>query len=269
MEMALGLKFTVVDPVASTIPLVEFIKHFEQQPQYQVKDLPTTRKKELVEVQRTWKEFCEAIRKNTVGQVAKADVLAYHDKTMSLYHGKKYSTTWVRKRCYYPKWVLSVARRHYEAVKDLEQLRIWCEDLLVPLKFIPKKSAKLIRPYELHALLEKANVLEKAMIMLGINAAYGDEDIVSVPISAFSWSDKTLVYARKKAGKVHRSAMLWPETVQAVQAYLKTRPEGGETLFLNPETKLPYRKNFVITHFKTFLLPLAKSEKTNKVSIRN
>lgn len=62
------------------------------------------------------------------------------------------------------------------------------------------------------------------MILLGVNAEYGNSDCATLTIVAIDLKNGWLTYARPKTG-VSRRAKLWPETVAALKASLKKRPE--------------------------------------------
>lgn len=62
------------------------------------------------------------------------------------------------------------------------------------------------------------------MILLGVNAGYGNNDCATLTIAAIDLKNGWLTYARPKTG-VSRRAKLWPETVAALKASLKKRPE--------------------------------------------
>jgi integrase len=62
------------------------------------------------------------------------------------------------------------------------------------------------------------------MILLGVNAALGPADIGAIPESAVDLDAGILDFARPKTG-IARRAILWPETIAAIRAWLAVRPE--------------------------------------------
>lgn len=69
----------------------------------------------------------------------------------------------------------------------------------------------------------------RAMILLGINCAFGNTDIARLPLSMLDeirtgW----LNYGRHKTG-ADRRVWLWPETVAAIERYLKVRPKPAKS----------------------------------------
>jgi integrase len=106
-----------------------------------------------------------------------------------------------------------------------------------PVKFGPgfkKPSAKVLRRVravngprmftakEIRAVLDKADPITKAMVLLGINGALGNTDLALLPTKAVDLQSGWLVYPRAKTA-VPRRIPLWRETVVAIKAYLATR----------------------------------------------
>lgn len=85
------------------------------------------------------------------------------------------------------------------------------------------KGEKLFEPPEIKMLLEAAGVQMRAMIFLGLNAGLGNTDVARLPRSALDLTNDVLAYPRSKTG-IERRAVLWPETVEALQAALAVRP---------------------------------------------
>jgi integrase len=111
--------------------------------------------------------------------------------------------------------------------------------LPTPMQFGPgfrKPSAKSMRieraadgprmfeAKQIRALLKVAGVNMKAMLLLGINGGMGNTDVASVPMAAFDLKGGWLRYPRPKTG-IDRRIPLWPETIAAVRAAIKARPE--------------------------------------------
>jgi integrase len=68
-----------------------------------------------------------------------------------------------------------------------------------------------------------AGVQVKAMILLGINAGFGNSDCGNLPLSAVDLGRAVIDYPRPKTG-IPRRCVLWPETVEALKAALASRP---------------------------------------------
>jgi integrase len=76
----------------------------------------------------------------------------------------------------------------------------------------------------IRAMLAAAGQPLKAMVLLGINAGFGNSDCGNLPLSAVDLENAVIDYPRPKTG-IPRRCPLWPETVQAIREALATRPE--------------------------------------------
>jgi integrase len=83
--------------------------------------------------------------------------------------------------------------------------------------------AKLIEAADVWTLLAAADVQLRAMILLGLNAAYGQTDCSILKRSALTVRPGWLGAARRKTS-VGRRCPLWPETIKALTAVAKVRP---------------------------------------------
>lgn len=86
-----------------------------------------------------------------------------------------------------------------------------------------KKGPRMFQAGELRQLVAKAGVPLKAMILLGINAGFGNHDVASLPLSAIDLKAGWVNYPRPKTG-IQRRCPLWPETVAALEAAIEKRP---------------------------------------------
>ncbi len=96
---------------------------------------------------------------------------------------------------------------------------------------------------QLRAVLDSANVTMRAAVLLGVNAAFGNSDIGTLPRAAVDLDAAIVEYPRPKTLKRRRAA-LWPETVEAIRAMADQRPqpatrEDARLLFLT-KTGLPF-----------------------------
>jgi integrase len=87
-----------------------------------------------------------------------------------------------------------------------------------------QRGKKLFTRDEIHKLLGAAGPQLKAMILLGINCGYGNEDCGTLPMSALDLDHEWVEFHRPKTG-LERRCPLWPETVAALQTALANRPE--------------------------------------------
>ncbi|MDV6030387.1 MAG: phage integrase family protein [Phycisphaera sp. RhM] len=118
--------------------------------------------------------------------------------------------------------------------------------LSIPVRFGPdfvKPKAKVLRKqrakrgkqdfdaFEVNLLLDSANVNWKAMILLGVQAGFGNRDVAELKISVLDLESGWLDYPREKTG-VARRIPLWPETVQAIRDVIDQHPGGTDRLFV-------------------------------------
>ena len=87
-----------------------------------------------------------------------------------------------------------------------------------------KRGPRLYQPKELKALLEAASPQIKAMILLGVNAGFGCTDCATLPLRALDLKGGWVNYPRPKTG-VSRRCPLWAETIDAIKAAIKCRPD--------------------------------------------
>lgn len=76
---------------------------------------------------------------------------------------------------------------------------------------------------ELHRILDAADPVMRAMVLLGINAGFGNTDVASLPQSAVDLDGGWIDFPRPKT-EVHRRIPLWPETVKALRNAIENRP---------------------------------------------
>ncbi|WP_413431400.1 tyrosine-type recombinase/integrase [Crateriforma spongiae] len=84
------------------------------------------------------------------------------------------------------------------------------------------KPKKLFTAEEIHGLIDVADVQLRAMILLGLNAGYGNADCGRLTVPMIDFRRNWLEGLRVKTA-VERSAWLWPETVKALRAAIEQR----------------------------------------------
>jgi len=87
-----------------------------------------------------------------------------------------------------------------------------------------KRGSRLFSPSELRTTLKAASPNLKAMILLGVNAGFGNTDVATLPVAALDLKRGWVDYPRPKTG-ITRRCPLWEETTDAIKAALKARPE--------------------------------------------
>jgi integrase len=87
-----------------------------------------------------------------------------------------------------------------------------------------KNGERMLEADQLRRLLDAAPVPLKAMLLLGINAGFGNHDIATLPLSALNLDAGWVNYPRPKTG-IPRRCPLWPETMTALREAIAERPE--------------------------------------------
>ncbi len=101
-----------------------------------------------------------------------------------------------------------------------------------------QNGERMLEADEIRGLLDAADVPLRAMILLGVNAGFGNHDVATLPLSALDLERGWLNFPRPKTG-IPRRCPLWPETVVAIRQVLAERPTpkdkaDTEIVFLQP-----------------------------------
>jgi integrase len=85
------------------------------------------------------------------------------------------------------------------------------------------RGNRMLEADEIHAMLGKASIPMKAMILLGVNCGFGNSDCATLPLKALDLKTGWVDHPRPKTGTPRRCP-LWPETVEALKAAIASRP---------------------------------------------
>ncbi|MGA2062952.1 MAG: tyrosine-type recombinase/integrase [Thermoguttaceae bacterium] len=85
------------------------------------------------------------------------------------------------------------------------------------------KGLRMFEAAELRAILDKARMPIKAMILLGINCGFGNSDIANLSLKVLNLKDGWVDFPRPKTA-IQRRCPLWPETVAEIRKAIKERP---------------------------------------------
>jgi integrase len=85
------------------------------------------------------------------------------------------------------------------------------------------RAPKMFQPWELRAIVKAAGVQLRAMIYLGVNCGFGNNDCAMLPMCAVDLKGGWINFPRPKTG-INRRCPLWPETVKALKAAIAERP---------------------------------------------
>jgi integrase len=96
-----------------------------------------------------------------------------------------------------------------------------------------KNGVKLLEADQLRRLVDSADMQVRAMILLGINAGFGNHDVATLLLSALDLERGWLNFPRPKTG-IDRRCPLWPETVAALREAIgeRTVPRRDEAVGL-------------------------------------
>lgn len=99
-----------------------------------------------------------------------------------------------------------------------------------------QRGRRMFEPGQIRRLIEAAKQPLRAMIYLGINCGFGNEDCGRLLLADVDFKSAMIDFARPKTG-IDRRCPLWPETVAALGEALETRPrpkrpEDAERFFL-------------------------------------
>ncbi|MCO8123422.1 tyrosine-type recombinase/integrase [Stieleria sp. TO1_6] len=136
--------------------------------------------------------------------------------------------------------------KHIGQIKSLFRYSFDAGLIKSPVRFGPsfvKPSAKVIRKQrakrgkqdfdanEVHQLIAASGPNWKAMILLGVQAGFGNRDVAELEVGLVDLKTGWLNYPRAKTG-IERRIPLWPETVAAIQAVIESHPGGTDRLFV-------------------------------------
>ncbi len=82
-----------------------------------------------------------------------------------------------------------------------------------------EKGQRMFDAADLHAIIDAADGQLKAMIFLGINCGFGNEDVATLRTDALELGAGWITHPRPKTGTEHK-CKLWPETIAALQDVL-------------------------------------------------
>jgi integrase len=110
----------------------------------------------------------------------------------------------------------------------LERAPRWGSEFRMPARSVlrrhrAKHGARMLEGAELCQLIDAASVPLRAMILLGLNAGFGNHDCATLPVSALDLDRGWIDFPRPKTG-IERRCPLWPETTGALCAVLAERP---------------------------------------------
>ncbi len=88
-------------------------------------------------------------------------------------------------------------------------------------------GAQLFTATEIRRMIDAAGLPLRAMLLLGINAGFGNSDCGHLPLSAVDLKAGTIDFPRPKTG-IARRCCLWTETIRAIQQAIGKRPAAKQ-----------------------------------------
>ncbi len=86
---------------------------------------------------------------------------------------------------------------------------------------------RIFEAAELRTLIDEADPVLRAMILLGVNAGFGNTDVASLPQPAVDLDAGWVDFPRPKT-EIRRRVPLWAETIKALREALTKRPEAKD-----------------------------------------
>jgi integrase len=83
---------------------------------------------------------------------------------------------------------------------------------------------RMFESAELRTIIDAAKMPLKAMIVSGVNCAFGNHDVGGLPSASLDLDGGWVRFPRPKTG-IDRRCPLWPETIEAIREWLAKRPE--------------------------------------------
>lgn len=87
-----------------------------------------------------------------------------------------------------------------------------------------ESGQRMLEAEECRRLLDAADTQLRAMFLLGLNCAFGNHDVATLPLSAIDLARGWVDFPRPKTG-IARRCKLWGETITALKAVIVDRPQ--------------------------------------------
>jgi integrase len=84
-----------------------------------------------------------------------------------------------------------------------------------------------LKAADIHKLLDAADTQLRAMVLVGVNCGFGNNDVATLPLTAVDLDGGWVDYPRPKTG-IERRCPLWPETIAALRLVLAERPKPND-----------------------------------------
>lgn len=176
-----------------------------------------------------WTEFLTVCGSPTYARDVTAKMIQdYEAEIMRRFDGGM-SPTYVRCRFAAVKAVLQFA---IDFTKDKAECRRLLDECGIFKAPADDAESRPLTPAEFQALLSKADVSMRAMLLFGLNCGMHNGEVAKTLRSDVDLDARTLS-ARRSKNRNPRVAKLWGRTVEAIRAYLAERPNQSEYLFVS------------------------------------
>jgi integrase len=88
-------------------------------------------------------------------------------------------------------------------------------------------GVRMFEADEIRRILDSADPIMRAMVLLGINCGFGNTDVATLPQSSLSLDNGWIDFPRPKT-EINRRVPLWPETVEALTEAIEARPKAKD-----------------------------------------
>ncbi len=219
-EERTGLKVQVID-APDTSPTLKRIGDLYQD---KVDILDKTKQK----AETWWKEFKKGVAPaKTVGEVTVDHVRNYRDTMLA----KGYAPKTIAHRFQAVRTLLRNAQVEGHSCPELTQLLDHCQ-MLKPPRQSGGGNPHPIDRKDLHKLLAKADTVDSALILIGLNCAMLAKELSALDQADVDLDKGVVATRRRKKGQVVRAAVLWERTIQALREYLEAFPHDTAALFI-------------------------------------
>ncbi|MCG3139123.1 MAG: Tyrosine recombinase XerC [Phycisphaerae bacterium] len=190
-------------------------------------------KRHLKHSARWWNDFLDCTGASEIRDISHAMIKKYYDQLMGQFDARQLSADSVRLRFAKVKTIIKYGMDHSGKEQEKQALRLaldLCSILQAPVSITNPKPIDIA---DFHALLAVARPRERAVLLLGLNAAMHAGEVSKIKKSEIDIEKRMLNNRRSKTAQP-RVAWLWERTVRAISAYLKEQPTNKtEYLFVS------------------------------------
>ncbi len=189
-----------------------------------------------------WKDFCDVVGVKTISEVMPEHIDEYYDQIWNQYEDKELSTSWIYGRFTKPKTILNYFLKRGRICRDdVQKVKNYCMCLTPPRR--DGQPAQAISREHLNVLLKNADTKWQLIYLLAINCGYYPSSLALLKKEHIKHKDDMtyIVFPRPKNQGI-RIAVLFDETISALNKYLETNKHQSDYLFLNANGS-PHRPN--------------------------